>query len=633
VPDEGQITEGTYRLWLSAPGFGDDDLILTGFNGSESLSRPFSYSLDMISPLSYIDPARLLGKQVSWAVRSAEGDRPFSGIMRQLVRGERWARGYYAYHAEIVPWLWLLSRRADCRIFQNKSVKDIIEQVFKANDKALFDLSGIKGSHPTREYCVQYRETDFNFVSRLMEEEGIFYYFRHDKMSHKMMLGDDLSAFYTCEDAEVEYRTNPDLTQHISAWNARNEFRTGVWTQNDYDFEHPSRNMQTNKNTLLAVSDFRNYEIYDYPGGYVDKSVGDTLTKLRMEEEEAPFDEIDGQGTCVHFSPGAKFKVVRHELVKEEEAYTLLATNHHATDNTHMAGQGGSPTYANSFVCVPSRVLFRPPRITPKPVIHGPQTAVVVGPSGEEIYCDEYGRIKVQFHWDRLGKNDENSSCFIRVAQWVASKQWGSVFTPRIGMEVIVQFLEGDPDRPLVIGTVYNGDNMPPWALPDNKTQSGFKSRSSLKGGAANFNELRFEDKKGNEDVVFHGEKDFHRSVEHDDVIEIGNDQTITVQNNRTETVKEGNDTITLEQGNRSLTVKMGDRTTEISMGSDTLEAMQKITLKVGQSSITIDQTSITLQSMQINITGQLTVNINGMMTTVDGSAVLSLGGGLVTIG
>lgn len=628
MPDELHITGSTRRLVLTAP-LGPDELILTGFNGSESLSRPFSFRLDMISQQSSIDPSLVLGKAAAWFVRQPDGqERPFSGIVRQFVVGERWARDVYVYHAEVVPWLWLLSRTADCRIFQNKSVKDILETVLNENPHASFDLSGIKGNHPTREYCVQYRETDFNFVSRLMEEEGIFYYFRHSQSGHKMMLGDDTSAYYTCEDTDIEFRAQSDLMHHISHWTPRTEFRSGVWTQRDYDFEHPTRNMEATKKTKIPVADFSSYEIFDYPGGYTDKGQGDNLTGLRIEGEEAPYQEIDGQGTCAYFSPGAKFNLSGTAEV-DESRHTVTASHHYATDPTHLAAMGGASSYANSFVCMPADSLFRPPRITPKPLVHGPQTALVVGPKGEEIYCDKYGRIKVQFHWDRYGKNDQNSSCWIRVAQAMAGNGWGAVFTPRIGMEVVVVFLEGDPDRPLVVGTVYNGDNKVPWSgdlsqLPD-KTRSGFKSRSTLKGGPPNFNELMFQDKKGEEQVFLHAEKDMERSVEHDDTIDIGNDQTITVKNNRTETVKEGNDTITVERGNRVLTVKMGDRKTEVSLGSDTLEAMQQIVLKVGQSQITIDQTSITLQAMMININGELS-------TDVKGGAMLTLEGGVTMI-
>ncbi|HEY1795236.1 MAG TPA: type VI secretion system tip protein VgrG [Stellaceae bacterium] len=612
------------RFSLTTP-LGKDVLILQEFEGTESLSQLFRFRLDMVSEQQSIAPSSMLGKAVTWSVAGpADDKRHFSGLVREFVPAETWGRGYRLYHAEVVPWFWLSSRTADCKIFQNKSVKDILQTVLGDNDQADFDLSGIKGSHPNREYCVQYRETDLNFLSRLMEEEGIFYFFRHTEGSHKMIIADDSSAFYTSDDKEVEYGPNTEVLSRLTAWKPRHEFRPGVWAQRDYDFETPTKNLQTTKNTLLDVPANRPYEIFDYPGGYLDKEPGDNLTKLRMEEEEAPYGEVDAQGNCRHFSPGAKFSLTRHDITSEQGDYTISTTQHRAADYSGFVGAETPSYYANSFSCLPSAATFRAPRLTPKPVVHGPQTAIVVGPSGEEIYCDKYGRVKVQFHWDRYGTKDDKSSCFIRVAQWLAGPQWGAIFTPRIGMEVIVEFLEGDPDRPIIVGTVYNGDNMPPYALPDNKTQSGFKSRSSLKGGSSNFNELRFEDKKGDEDIVVHAEKDYHRSVEHNDDLQVGNDQTITIKNDRTETVQQGNDSVTIQTGNRSI---------EVSLGSSTLEAMQSITLKVGMSSIVIDQTSITLSAMNINILGQLAVTINGVETTVTGSAVLTLSGGLLVIG
>jgi type VI secretion system secreted protein VgrG len=613
-----------YRFSLTTP-LGKDVLILQEFEGTESLSQLFRFRLDMVSEQQSIAPSSILGKAVTWSVAGPGDDkRHFSGIVREFVPAETWGRGYRLYHAEIVPWFWLSSRTADCKIFQNKSVKDILQTVLGDNGQADFDLSGIKGNHPNREYCVQYRETDFNFLSRLMEEEGVFYFFRHAEGAHKMIVGDDTSAFYTCDENEVEYSPNTEVLSRLSAWKPRHEFRPGTWTQRDYDFETPTKNLQTTKNTLLDVPASRPYEIFDYPGNYVDKEPGDNLTKLRMEEEEAPYGEVDAQGNCRHFSPGAKFSLTRHDITSEQGNYTISTTQHRGADYSRFVGENARSDYANSFSCLPGAATFRAPRLTPKPVVHGPQTAVVVGPSGEEIYCDKYGRVKVQFHWDRYGTKDDKSSCFIRVAQWLAGPQWGAIFTPRIGMEVIVEFLEGDPDRPIIVGTVYNGDNMPPYTLPGNKTQSGFKSRSSLGGGSSNFNELRFEDKKGDEDIVVHAEKDYHRSVEHDDDLQVGNNQTITIQNDRTETVQQGNDSVTIKTGNRSI---------EVSLGSSTLEAMQTITLKVGMSSIVIDQASITLSAMNINILGQLAVTINGVETTVTGSAVLTLAGGMLVIG
>jgi type VI secretion system secreted protein VgrG len=291
--------------------------------------------------------------------------------------------------------------------------------------------------------------------------------------------------------------------------------------------------------------------------------------------------------------------------------------------------------------CIPYGSKFRPARVTPEPTVQGPQTAIVVGPKGEEIFTDKFGRVKVQFHWDRLGKKDDNSSCWVRVAQPWAGKNWGAIFIPRIGQEVVVDFLEGDPDQPIIIGSVYNALQMPPYDLPANKTQSGLKTRSTKNSGSANFNELRFEDKRESEDIYFHAEKDFHRVVEHDDDLQVGNDQTIVIQNNRTENVKKGDETITIEKGNRETTIKVGNetltistgnQTTKISLGKSETEAMQSIELKVGPSSIKLDPTGVTIKGMKIMIEGQVQVDVKGVITNINGSAMVNIKGGITMI-
>jgi type VI secretion system secreted protein VgrG len=360
-----------------------------------------------------------------------------------------------------------------------------------------------------------------------------------------------------------------------------------------------------------------------------------------MEEEEAGYEVVTGSSEIQEFTPGGKFTVKAHEIQSEVgKSFVLTSVSHTGTDYTYFNDER-TPQYSNLFSAIPDSRAFRPARLTPKPLVQGPQTAVVVGPSGEEIYTDKYGRIKVQFFWDRVGAKDEKSSCWIRVAEALAGKNWGSIFTPRIGHEVVVEFLEGDPDRPLIIGTVYNDSMMPPYTLPDNKTQSGLKTRSSKGGGSDNFNELRFEDLKGSEDIFFHAEKDFHREVEHDDDLKVGNDQTITIKNNRTEEVTQGNEKITIKQGDRdviiemgneSLEIKMGNQTTKLDLGASSTEAMQSITLKVGENSITIDQMGVTIKGMMVSIQGQIQTQVKGTMTQINGDAMLQMQGGITMI-
>jgi type VI secretion system secreted protein VgrG len=650
-------TQENRLLSVNTP-LGKDVLLLTGFSGREAMSRLFSYQLEMFSEDEGILPKDLVGKPVAWAVQKAPGGpRYFHGIVSRFVAGHRILRKLRTYRAQVVPWLWFLTRTANCRIFQNKTAPEIIQAVFKGlgfSDLALW----LREKYPKREYCVQYQETAFRFVSRLLEQEGIFYYFRHDKDKHTLVLVDRNSACPDCPEASVPYTAGTLTANHVLTWERRFEFRSGSWAQTDYNFETPSTNLLSASKTGLPVKDMEKYEVFNYPGRYQVKADGDAQTRVRMEEEEAGYEVAAGTSKCPTFMVGGKFTLATHEIEAEAgKGYLLTSVQHTATDPSYF-GTGREPAYDNQFTCIPAAVPFRTERLTRRPVVRGPQTAVVVGPSGEEIYTDKYGRVKVQFFWDREGKKDENSSCWVRVAEAWAGKNWGAVFNPRVGQEVVVEFLEGDPDRPLITGRVYNADQTPPYPLPANQTQSGVKSRSSKKGGADNFNELRFEDKKDSEDIYFHAEKDFHRVVEHDDDLKVGHDQTTEVKNNRTETVKEGDEKVTVEKGQRTVVVqkddthqvKQGDRKVTIEMGNDTLqiktgnqttkidlgksstEAMRAIELKVGQSSIKIDQMGVTIKGMVVKIEGELLTQLKGLMAEVNGDGLLEVKGGIIMI-
>jgi type VI secretion system secreted protein VgrG len=419
----------------------------------------------------------------------------------------------------------------------------------------------------------------------------------------------------------------------------------------------------------LRISPNDKLEIYDYPGAYAqrfdgvnpgggDRSAdlnhifedGPRTAEVRMQEEAMSSLAINGEGTCRHFVTGHWFTLERH--FNADGKYLLTGIEHSgrfAADYFRSGSESEEFVYRNTFTCIPFDLPFRPRRTTPRPFVHGAQTAVVVGPAGEEIFTDKYGRVKVQFHWDRQGKNDANSSCWIRVGTLWAGKQWGVIHIPRIGQEVIVDFLEGDPDQPLIVGSVYNAETMPPYDLPANKTQSGVKSRSSLGGTPANFNEIRFEDKKGCELLHIHAERDQEievehdeshwvghdrkKNVDHDETTKIGHDRTETVSHDETITIDQGNRTVTLNMGNDSLTIKMGDQTTNINLGKSETEALQSIELKVGQSSIKLDQMGVTIKGMTINVEGQVMTQIKGTMTQVNGDAMLTLKGGLTMIG
>ena len=423
--------------------------------------------------------------------------------------------------------------------------------------------------------------------------------------------------------------------------------------------------MLTSTSTILDLPDASKFEMFDYPGDYKVKGDGATGTKLRMEEEEVPYELATGSSECHGLTIGCKFKLDHDAKAEHDKSYVVTSLEQTASDADFETGEGQAD-YKNTFTCIPDSVTFRPGRQTPKPIIAGAQTAVVVGKAGEEIYTDKYGRVKVQFFWDRKGKKDENSSCWIRVAENWAGKNWGIVFNPRIGQEVVVEFLEGDPDRPIITGRVYNADQMPPYELPTNQTQSVIKTRSSKGGTTENFNEWRFEDKKGKEEIYFHAEKDFNRVVENNDTLKVGSSkaddgsQTIEIYKDRTETVKTGNEAVTVEKGNRTvtiqqgndthviskgnrevkidmgndtLTISMGNQTTKVSLGKSSTEAMQSIELKVGQSSILLDNTGVTIKGMMVSGQGQIQTQVKGTIVQVTADAMLQAKGGITMIG
>jgi len=682
-----KYTQSNRPLEVTTP-LGTDKLLLVEVAGQEAISRLYTFDLALLAEKA-TDVAfdKLLGQKISVRVGLATTgqNRYFHGICNWLSQGSSDGE-FIEYRMQIVPQLWLLTKRAQSRIFQHVSVPDILKTVLEGVDVSY----KLQGTFEKRDYCVQYRETDFNFASRLMEEEGIYYFFEHSAGGHKMIVANTPQAHLDLQKFTFEQMqggTRPD--DRIHTWEKAQELRSGKVTLWDHSFELPHKHLECDKTILetvsagtvshkLKVGGNDKLEMYDYPGEYaqrfdgVDRSGGDQAAELqkifqdnkrtvelRMQEEASDGLIITGAGNCRKLTSGYKFTLEKH--FNADGTYVLTSVEHMARLlNAYRSGADGNFRYSNTFTAIPLALPFRPRRITPKPFVQGTQTAVVVGPPGEEIFTDKYSRVKVQFHWDRKGKNDADSSCWARVATYWAGKQWGAIHIPRVGQEVVVAFQEGDPDQPIIVGSVYNADMMPPYKLPDNKTQSGIKSRSTLKGTPENFNELRFEDKKGSEDIYFHAEKDFHRMVEHDDDLKVDHDQTITIKNNRTETVKNGNETINIDSGDRKVTIstgsdslqlkkkdrsvlldmgndslqlKMGNQATKLDLGMASTEAMQSIEFTVGQSSIKIDQMGVTIKGMMITIEGQIMTEVKGLMTQVNGSAMLMAKGGITMIG
>jgi type VI secretion system secreted protein VgrG len=531
------------------------DLRFESMSASSGLSALGEMRLNLISEKPDLKPEDLLGKPACVAMTQRdESKRYFHGYVTRF--GISTHRGHhYGYQATVRPWLWFLTRTADCRIFQDETALDIVKKVFSDHGIASFEFKTFR-SYRKWSYCVQYRESDYNFVARLLEHEGIYWYFKHSDSAHTLVLVDSQSAHDSAPGCASLPYLNVGATaghelEYISNWTFAREIKTGAVVMTSYDFERPSTSLKV-KTVDPCEHELADYEVFDFQGEYIQLADGTQLTENRVDEIQTRFEVLRGSSNAYGIACGHLLKMTRHPREDQNAEYLITSETIDAQLSTGQ-GDGSGQGYHCSFSAIPSSQQFRPPRRTPKPFVQGPQTAVVVGPSGEEIFTDKYGRVKVQFHWDRYGTKNEKSSCWTRVSSPWAGKSFGFVQVPRIGQEVVVDFLEGDPDQPLITGRVYNAEQMPPWELPANATQSGVLTRSSKGGAYANANALRFEDKKGAEQLWLHAEKNQDIEVENDETHWVGHDrtkavdhdETVHVKHDRTETV-DNNETITI---------------------------------------------------------------------------------------
>lgn len=645
---------------------GPDVLLLVGLSGFEAISRLFTFHLDLLSEdRTLVKFDKVLGQTVVITILLPSGQpRFFSGICSRISEGARDGdetfTNFTSFRMEVVPLFWLLTRRAQSRIFQHMSVPDILRKVLAGIDVS-FEISG---TFEPRDYCVQYRETDFNFASRLMEEEGIYYFFKHSAAGHQLVLANTPQGHPNLPiNNHIIYEgmiggNRPE--DRVFVWEKTQEIRSGKYTLWDHTFELPHKHLDATEPIVDSIAagevthSFKvgqndKLEIYDFPGEYaqrfdgVDKGGGEQpaelqkifqdnkrTTKIRMQQEALHGLTIQGAGDCRQFTSGHKFSLERHFDANGD--YILTSVSHSARLLDYRSGSDGSFTYENSFVCIPAALPFRPTRVTPKPSVQGSQTAVVVGPAGEEIFTDKYGRVKVQFHWDRQGKNDADSSCWVRVAQDAAGKKWGAFYLPRIGHEVLVDFLEGDPDQPIIVGAVYNASEMPPYKLPDERTKTVVFKSNTTPGGNG-FNEIRIEDKKGKEQIFIHGERDEDVRIKHDRMEWIGNDTHLVVKANQLESVQ--GDKHQLIKGDHNEKV---DATASLTVGADlqekvankyALDAGMEIHLKSGMNLVIESGTTLTLKVggnfININAGG---IFIKGTMVMINSAGAAGSGAG-----
>jgi type VI secretion system secreted protein VgrG len=513
-------------------------LLFSAMTASEELARPFRLEVTALADEALAAPESLLAQPVGLSILLGDGrsQRHFHGVVSTIaLQGMQGRR--FAYRLVLRPWLWLLTQRTDIRIFQNLSVGDIVRKVLQPySGNFRFDLSG---TYPPVEYCVQYRETDFNFVSRLLEEDGLYYFFEHEKDKHTLVITDHVSAHAAFPGAErIIYRqTLLDRMDNdcISDWQVAQKVRPVKATLRDYDFIKPGLDL-THANELGQGHASAELDTYDYPGRYVTPDEGNRRSSLRAQEQQSMQQRIAGSGDTRSLATGHRFRLQGGPSHGQGE-YVVASTQISVRAAGSESGQDDAGFHC-SFTAFDTKSAFRPERLTPRPVVNGPQTATVTGPAGEEIYTDEHGRVKLHFHWDRLGKRNENSSCWVRVSQPLAGDGFGFMALPRIGQEVVVSFIEGDPDRPLVTGRVYNGAHSPPYKLPDNKSVATMKSRSTPDGSAETFNELRFEDRKGEEYVWLQAQKDLFVQVESDRHLHVGHDEFRVVEHDVREEIK-----------------------------------------------------------------------------------------------
>ncbi|WP_175890838.1 type VI secretion system tip protein VgrG [Burkholderia cepacia] len=573
-----------------------DNLKFHTLDGSDELGRLFEFRIEALADSHSLSLKDVLGKPVTVRIEQQDqSTRYLNGIVARASLAGRRAERYYGYELVVRPWLWLATRRSDCRIFQNRTVPEIVQEVLSTYG---FPIENhLVESYVPREFCVQYNETDAAFVSRLMEFEGIYYWFRHAEDTHTLMLSDAMSSHTALPGYETIPYIARDRTaiadeEHIDGWLPAQEVSVGRHQTTDYDYTKPSADLSSQKVDPRG-HDHDSFASFEWPGGYRDDAPGAHYSRVRLEEQQAEHERANADTDVRGAAPGYLFTLAHCPRADQNREYLIVRCQYRFQENAYASDQGAEAVVHQTMMLVqPSSLPFRSPRETPRPRTNGPQTATVVGPPGEEIWTDQYGRVKLQFRWDRYGRSNQDSSCWVRVSSPWAGGGFGGVQIPRVGDEVVVDFLNGDPDEPIVTGRVYNGEKMPPWGLPGSATQSGLLSRSSPGGTTDHANAFRFEDKKGAEQLWMHAERNFDAeteanhslSVGHDHTHTVGNDETMLVKSNRKrtvgqdETVKIGRHRVAQVKGNethgvggsRSVSVE-GDSSHTIAKGNHSL--------------------------------------------------------------
>lgn len=638
-------------LCMTSP-LGEDQLIPISLSAWEEMNAPFQFEIEAVSQAGVIDTNALLNQGVCVTLQS-EGQpvRYFHGIVRHVadegtVRGTGTAKDYERYRITAVARLWFLSQTTDCRVYQQLSTADILKAMFK--DAGLTDMNIIPSGSP-REYTVQFNETDLQFATRLMEEEGWFYFFTHEESKHTLVVADSNASFSDIPGSTLYVGGGDAGTTALTGFRRLSQAVRGKMTLKDYDPEKPDNALQAQEPTTLKTDGHETRDDFRWPAQSFDNTTVSNRTTWDLQAAEATASLFGGSTRFGGLVPGGTFKVQSTPAASQDGEYVVHGAQHHAADDSWL-NQTSAASYDANFTSFPSSVTWRQPIVTPRPRMDGIHTALVMGPqndsggeiksqSGEEIYTDDLGRVKVRFYWDWRAEAKGSAAVWARVVQPWAGKGWGGQFIPRVGTEVAVAFVDGDPDRPMVIGGLYNGRDTPIYKT-DEKNKLGFRTRSVPQGAAgANFSEFTIDDTKGSELIFVHAEKDYSTEVENNQTLTVDNcrivtvkkDETVDIQNDQTITVK-NNHAMTVTGGNHDTTVKAGNMSLSVDSGSVTIDAAVAITLKVGGNSVRIDTSGVTVNGTAVSVCGATSTKVEAPITQVNADGMLVLKGGITTI-
>lgn len=632
---------------------------IAALNGTERLSRPFQYHVQLHSGSALLDPNSLLDKSITVQVAApsgGSGKRYVSGIVNAVRQLPSQSTALWQYEISVVPKLWFLGQTKDCRFYQKQSVLDIVKYVLGKFNVTLSDKT--TGSFPTRDYVVQFNESYLHFIQRLMEDVGIFYFFTHSNGAHTMVLANANTAFAALDNPQIYLDETNAGFGVLNSWHRTDRTALGSVRTDDYNPEtdqlQPGAITGT-ETTVLQASAASQRTHYAWPAVRDATGNAKTLATTHMLAAEAAAELYTGSGQVADFVTGGKFTLANDPTTGSGTEYVIQALSYHVVNSMAGSGQGHRASIAASIVAFPSKTTYQEEPAFVPPVMAGMYSAIVIGPDGEEIYTDDLGRIQVKFPFDHEGDITTDKTLWVRVMQGWSGNNWGTQYIPRIGMEVVVAFLEADVNRPVVVGCLFNGNNKPVFAASE-KNKSGLRTRSTMQGGTANFSEFSIDDTKGSEAVYLHAEKDLNIEVENNRNVTVTKDETVQIDGKKTDTVKqdyattvsEGNKTVTVSQGNLSTTVSQGNESLDVTAGTITHSAGQSITLKVGGSSIKIDTSSITLTvggstvkltasevdvtGIQVNVTGQAQTAVKGAIVQVSADGMLELKGAMTMI-